>query len=143
LRFIYILLLGMLIFNGMLIIFSPFFPAETLVFNPSAVDPGVSHGTYANLGNQNLIGDMILTSGGIFAAAMILAVVTQSVIWVGAGSFIAFIAGLWVGISQPITGIIGYFSVAGVSLYSLFMICVGIIVTASVIEMFVQQKGAG
>jgi hypothetical protein len=133
----------MLIFNGMLIVFSGFFPAESTTFGASASDPSENQGGYMNIGTQSVFGDMILTGGGIFAGSIILAAVTHSIVWIGAGSFIAFIASLWVGVSKPITGIIGYFSVSGMSLYGLFVICLGIVITASVIEMFVQQRGAG
>ena len=135
----------MLIFQGMILIFAPFFPAESTGIGETATDPSTNPATsgYKNIADQSWIGDMILTGGGVFAASILLAAVTHSTIWVGAGSFIAFIAALWVGVSKPITGIIGYFSVSGVSLYNLFVICLGVLLVASVVEMFVQQRGAG
>lgn len=144
-RFIYIILLGMLIFNGMIIIFSPYFPAESLV-SSGATDPSSSDSPtsqYMNITNKDTIVSIITAGGGIFVGAVVLAVVTKNIVWIGAGAFVAFIVGLWAGISNPITGILSYFSHSGVSLYSLFLICLGIVITASVIEMFVQQRGAG
>lgn len=144
-RFIYKLLIGLLIFNSMLLLFAPFFPAPATTPSESAVNitSDSDFTSYQNIGSANMIGNMILTGGGVFAGAIVLGLLTRQLgLFIGAGSFIALISGLWVGASGVIVPIL---QMANnwiiLAMYSLINIIIGIIAVIAVVEMFTGQQG--
>ena len=144
-RFIYKLLIGLLIFNSMLLLFAPFFPVGTTTLSESAtnITSDSEFTSYQNIGSANMIGNMIITGGGVFAGAIVLGLLTQQLgLFIGAGSFIALIAALWRGASGvivPILQIANNWIV--MAMYSLITIIIGIVAVIAVVEMFTAQQG--
>lgn len=141
-RFIYIILLGLIIFNGTLILFSPLFPDA--VEDSAAVDvfddDGV--GGYGNIGT-NLFKSMfsvsnMLVVSGIFGIGVLLSLVSRNpTIGVGIGLFAAVIGGLWNATSRVIFGLTDYPIVSGIS--TLLTIVIGVILVFTVLEMLTGQ----
>ena len=144
-RFVYKILIGLLIFNSMLLLFAPFFPVETTTISESAtnITSDSEFTSYQNIGSAGMIGNMILTGGGVFAGAIVLGLLTQQLgLFIGAGSFIALISGLWVGASGvivPILQIADNWIV--MAMYSLITVIIGIVAVIAVVEMFTAQQG--
>lgn len=144
-RFIYKLLIGLLIFNSMLLLFASFFPVETTTLSESAtnITSDSEFTSYEQIGSADMIGDMIITSGGVFFGALVLGFLTRQLgLFIGAGSFIALISGLWVGVAGVIVPIL---QIADnwiiLAMYSLITIIIGIVAVISVVEMFTGQQG--
>ena len=144
-RFIYKLLIGLIIFNSMLLLFAGFFPVETTTISESAtnITSDSDFTSYQNIGSASTIGNMILTGGGVFAGAVVLGILTQQLsIFIGAGSFIGLITALWVGASGVIVPILQMAdNWIVLAMYSLITVIIGIVAVIAVVEMFAGQQG--
>ena len=145
-RFIIKVLLGLIIFNAMLIIFGPYFPAQTTGVNETAVDvSGTSrYNTLGNLGSSGTIISMILTGAGIFGATVLLGGLTSRLtgiknfptgMFMGAGIIISIVASLWVGLSAPLISITSSYPAIG-AFYNVLVVCIGVVAVFSVAEIF-------
>ena len=148
-RFIYKLLLGLIIFNGMLVLLASMFP----VYQPGAVDVtgDTDYAKFSSLSNPNMLWNMIIVGGAATLSTLVGVTVfgwfsrgisINALQVVGIASFIGAVTGLWFGVSQVFTAISSfadnqYFT----GFYAIITICIGIIVAWSVIEMFIGQTG--
>ena len=139
-RFIYKLLLGLILFNAMILIFASYFPSSPYTGKNITTDP--TYSSFRNIGSTEMIKDMIITSGGIFAVMIAIGVLTQNrVIWVGAGSLVALIAGLWRGMSGTLMPMVSQNSIVN-QFYNILIISIGILAVISIIEILTGQQGA-
>lgn len=144
-RFIYIFLIGLVVFNGVLIGISGFFPGTTEDEKATDVvneDLGSDYlsmdtGLFADIWAQALF-----VSGSIFLVSTVLAVISQQyALFMGIGAFIAIISGLWSITSGVILKISNSTYVN--SLIWIVFLAIGILTVFSVIEMLNAQRGAG
>lgn len=142
-RFIYVLLLGLVIFNGMLIVFANagFFPDATELDKAEDVFEGQSD--YKGL-SAGLLGTMIggglTTAGLIFTGSVLLGVLSKQVgLFLGIGAFASVVGGLWAATYRVIFDI-GEYQVVD-ELLLLLTISIGIVFVFSTIEMLNAQKG--
>ena len=137
-RFVFQLLLGMVLFNAMLIYFSPFFPSNP---NYQAVDITESD-RFSNYLNLN-IGSLL---SGFFTAFITSFFITALIGFIfsgnlpiaqllGASLVISVFVGLWNGLTSPITSILSSFPDV-FPLYTIFTIALGVVLMFSVIEIF-------
>lgn len=143
-RFIYKILIGLIIFNGVLIAFSPFFPASTESKHAIDVTGDDDITQYGGL-DQGLFGDVwgtALSVGGVvFGASLLLGVLAKQVaLFVGIGAFIAIITGLWSITNGVVVRLVNYPIVN--TLVTLIIIIIGIVGVLSVVEMLNAQRGA-
>lgn len=158
-RFIYVILLGLVIFQGMLVITGPFFPSiatsgtdpidvedlETEVESGHNVDSAkysdvgnigtVILGSFANPVTIAIIGVFVALSGGI---GLFLGGAKNIPIAVGIGVIIGLIASLWnstIGIINPLIAS----SVYAQGLFTLITVCIGIICVILVGEWLMGQ----
>ena len=129
-------LLGLVAFNAMLVLFADFFP--NVQENPIAVDTEFSQ--YEGLTSWSGIYNVILAGAGVFGLSLIIGALTKNLtLWIGVGAFMSFIVGLWTATSIVMSNITDYPLVH--DLYIVVCILIGIVATASVIEMFTGQTG--
>ena len=143
-RLIYVVLLGMIIFNAVLLMTAEFFPAEATTDSTQAIDPKTGEQTSKLVkpsGWKSFIMDNISIFSGLGVVAIVATIWSRNPIYLGVGTFVAIIFTLWGSFTQPVSSILGQYSPAGVSFYNLFIICLGIVVLFSVIEMFSGQTG--
>lgn len=143
-RFIYKILIGLIIFNGVLILFAGFFPDATESGYATNVTDEDAISGYGNI-NQGLFGSMWTTAvgvgGAIFLASIVLSILThQYALFMSVGGFIAILSALWSITSGIITKITDYQIVSG--LVTIIIIVIGIIAVLSVVEMLNAQRGA-
>ena len=137
-RIIYKVLLGLIIFNVMLVVFANFFPGEETV---TGTDTTTTLAGYKNFSTASMISNAILTGGGVFAAVVVGSFLLKGSIptgqFIGAGSIIALIAGLWAVTSAPILSIVNSYGGAyGMIFYDVLVICIGIITVFGIAEIF-------
>lgn len=131
------ILLGLVAFNAMLVLFADFFP--NVQENPIAVDTELSE--YRGLTSWSGIYNVILAGAGVFGLSLVIGALTKNLtLWIGVGAFMSFIVGLWTATSEVMSNIVNYPIVH--DLYITICILIGIVATASVIEMFTAQQGA-
>ncbi|RLG44515.1 MAG: hypothetical protein DRN81_04400 [Thermoproteota archaeon] len=144
-RFIYVVLLGLIIFNGVIIAMSPFFPAS-LDTDEHAVDirGNETIGAYNTLSPSlfsNIWLQALSVAGAVFIGAIVIAVLSQQyALFIGIGGFIAIVSGLW----SVTNGIILKMSnsIYVNTLLQIIIICIGIIAVFSMVEMLNSQRGA-
>lgn len=139
-RFIYLLLLGLVIFQGMLVTLSPFFPGATE--HEYSMDVQSELQEYGNLSSSQMFSSMwatALTAGGaIFGVSLLIGVFSRNLpLFAGIGAFIGLLTGLWVSTASILTPITSYPYVSG--LFAIITIATGIIATFSVVEMLTGQ----
>jgi len=143
-RMIVVLLLGMVIFNAMLLLTKDFFPVgEDVDFGAQDVSEQGKFREYQSI-DSGFITDLLLTSGSIFGLTIIGAGVGARLIanfptgqFIGASAVISIVTGLWAGISNPFESIASSFGLQ--SWYNIFMIVIGIIAVLSVVEIFTPK----
>ena len=146
-RFIYTILLGMIIFNGVLIGFSSFFPTTTSssIDSVNVTDSSISgYGDIQDISSSltSILSQAFTIGGIIFAAAAITSFITHNNIYLGIGAFIAVIVAIYGTFAKPIHTILNTYSpTVGIYLFDLFMIIFGIIILLSVVEMLSGQTG--
>lgn len=143
-RFIYKILIGLILFNGILIAFSDFFPESTESEHAIDVADTESISDYGNL-NQGLFGSMwtdaLAVGGSVFGLAILMGVLAKQVaLFAGIGAFMAVLTGLWSATNGVVTKLVDYPIVN--SVVTLIIIVIGIISVFSVIEMLNAQRGA-
>lgn len=141
-RFIVLLLLVFIIFNSMLLITRPFFPDASEIETKDVTSDRRAD-KYGSL-DQGLITDIILTSGSLFGITILGAGVLSRVItnfptgtFIGAGSVISVVMGLWAGYSNPFYSLANEYGLE--NWYNFFIIIFGIIAVLSVVEIFTPK----
>jgi len=142
-RFLYKLLLGLIIFNAMLILFSGYFPDSGQETYATTPDDGYTG--YKSFQNANIFSTMwtsgLTTGVAVFGMALLFGVLAKQVaLFAGIGAFIAVFTGLWAGASGVIFNMTNaYPMVHGLAI--IITICIGVIAVFSVVEMLNGQRG--
>jgi len=144
-RFLYKVLIGLIIFNGVLILFSDFFPysgegeqaydvlkeGEEGFESEYKLDEGLFGG---------VLTDAVGVAGTVLASAVIIGILSHQVtLFVGVGAFIAVVSGLWVTTNGVLTKLANYPIVNG--LVTIITIVIGILAVLTVVEIFTAQRG--
>ena len=146
-RFVLKILIGFILFNGMLLFFAPFFPAPSTTLSEGAVNvtSDSDYTTYSDIGSQKSIATIILNTiaigGGVFAGVIVLAVLTrQYALFIGIGAFIALISGLWgaSSVMMPILLVADNWII--LAMYDLLIIIIGILAAIYIIGLFTGQQ---
>ena len=146
-RFIYKMLLGLILFNACLFLFSNFF-TDTTPYGMNVADELSEK--YSMTGGEDFfstaVGQTVLVGIGVFAGAFALGIVSRQVgLFLGIGLFASIISGLWAytqgTITKLIPGTSEYIIIHG--LIDVITIAIGIIVVFTIAEFFVAQRGAG
>jgi len=141
LRFVYIVLLGMIIFNGVLISFAQFFPDQTIGLNESATDVDNEYAKYKGIDSIDQIVYDLIMDGFIFGiVGAITAILTRNPVFIGVGLFVGIFVSLWGNISQPIVSALSYSDIGG-EIYQIFLLVFGIVILLSAVEIFSGQTG--
>lgn len=137
-KFIYVLILGLVLFNGFLLAFSSFFPQSA--YGPE--NPNVANvanetvtssysGGIVNLGSFGV--DALLTGGvtmgAIISFALLGAIIGRGQnlpLWLGVGVIIGLISSLWLITTKVFTPMFGYPVVR--EIYTVITIVIGILV---------------
>lgn len=143
-RFIYKVLIGLIIFNGVIIAFSSFFPDASESEHAIDVTGDSSISGYGTI-DQGLFGSMvadcIAVGGAVFGLNLLAGILTHQVgLFMGIGAFIAVLSALWSATNGVITSLIDYPIVN--SLVTIIIIVIGVIAVFSVVEMLNAQRGA-
>lgn len=140
-RFIFQLLIGMILFNAMLIVFAPYFPTQASgsTYNPVDVDSSSNFDLYRNLNITSLLTTFFTAFVGTFFISILVGFVSGGTLplaqLLGASLVISIFVGLWSGLSSPLVGIASeYPSIA--PFYTIFTIVLGVVVMISVVEIF-------
>lgn len=135
-RFIFKVLLGFILFNAMLVLFSGIFNQTNM-----GTDVSTIYDSYGNI-NQGTIVSMIATGGSIFGAIVVGGIAASLFInnfptglFIGAGALISLFFGLWAGLTNPLSSLASEYTYVD-QIYNIFIIVFGIIVALSIIEIF-------
>lgn len=150
-RFIYKILLGLVIFNAMLVLLVSLFPTATPVEALDVeTDPTISGyenvedmeslvlGMFANTTTLMIIGAVVAASGVI---GFVFGGGKNVPIAIGVGIFIAIISSLWYSTSAVIMNIDPTDSPIITGIITIITICIGIILVFTVAEFFAGQSG--
>ena len=146
-RFIFQLLLGMIIFNGMLIAFTPYFKTQQAgsTYSPINIsDTGTPLGQNLSKYQSLNIEGLLFSFFGYFIASFFITLFVARLVsggnlptaqLLGACLVVTIFTSLWGTLSTPLLGIAGSFpSIA--PFYTIFTIILGVVVTISVVEIF-------
>ena len=145
-RFIYTVLLGMIIFNAMLLFLSDYFTvsevgsgAVNVTTELSGLSPGTVNPMVFLFGNEVNAGGIIATIFGSIAAlaGIVIMIATKHFVVAGALFFSAFVVFLFNGTKNIIftlTNMSGNWIIEG--MYTLITICIGVIMIFVIIDMF-------
>lgn len=147
-RNIYFILLGLIIFNGVLIALAGFFPysiyeTETVAYNVTnaygetygSMDQGIF-----GLMFNTITGSALTTGIAIFGVAILAGVLSKQVaLFIGIGAFISVLCTTWVVVNGIVTKLANYAIVN--TLVTLIIIAIGFVALLSVVEMLNAQGG--
>jgi hypothetical protein len=140
-RFIYVILIGLIVFNGLLIVFTPLFPGNT--YSDSAIDVEDELSGYEDFSGSllsTLIGNAWAVGIGIFTFTTIIGALTGHLgLFMGVGAFVSVVCGLWYTTMGVIGSITAEYEIVS-SIVSIITICIGVIFVFSVVELFTGQK---
>jgi hypothetical protein len=137
-RLIFKILLGLIIFNALLVMTSNVFTYESTGVSGENITGGTTYTSFKNMSLGEVFLNFIIISGGVFGITLVVSFFGSNAPlgqMIGAGSVIAIITGLWGSLTQPFQSLTAgdpYVS----QIYNLFIICVGIVAVMSVIEIF-------
>ena len=144
-RFVYKILIGLILFNGMLMIFSSYFPASTATTeygNVADVTGEETFTQYRGFTGYGVLMDALATGAAVFTLTIVLGLASRNLpLFIGVGAFMAILSGLWVATTSIFTKMFESTPTVG-SLYILITIVIGVVATFSVIEIFTGQAGA-
>jgi hypothetical protein len=138
LRFIFQLLIGMILFNAMLFIFGPYFPSHHLA---TGVDVANSSAftSYQSLDIKTILYNFFYAFVGSFFVSIFIGYVSGGTLplgqLLGASLVISVFVGLWNGLTSPLVGIANSFPTI-MPFYTIFTIVLGVVVMISVVEIF-------
>ena len=137
-KFVYFIILGLVIFNSVLIITSG-------IFNTSLGDDASDYSKYSLSTPSSIISILTSTAsigawGTLTVAGIIFAIGLKNYIFVGIGLFLGLVTALYIGASDIL------FKISSNNVYisgiiTLIGIVIGILVLYNVVEMFTQQQG--
>jgi len=154
-KFIYTLIIGLVLFNGFLLAFSGFFPQD-----PAFGSKGKSRGNIANVtenetlsgyGTKGLIdledvGVDLLLAGATTMTLVIVAAIAGTLLgggsnfplWVGIGVVVGIISNLWFITAGVLTPLLNYPVVS--EIYTIITIVIGILVVLGLVDMTTQRS---
>jgi hypothetical protein len=143
-RLIIVIILGLIFFNGSLILFNEFFPTadDETPIGAKNLTADSDYSRYGNL-QEGTFETILITSGGIFIGVVGIGALLKGSIptgqFLGAGMLISIIAGLWAGLSAPFTGLGAYWGWRGDLIYSIIIMAIGIITVIGIAEIFTNK----
>ena len=139
-RFIFKLLIGMIIFNAFLFIFVAEF-GGTGGQDITSTGKGTPGGLGYNINSNAFAASIIIDSVGIFSVATGLAIFTKNVVWFGAGAIMAVVFALYNVGTAPIAALIQPYPFA-YNIWNIITIVFGIIAMIAVVEIFTGRSVA-
>jgi hypothetical protein len=140
-RFLYKMLIGLILFNAMLTIFAGFFPMSSegeLAHNVT----GDSAYTGYSIMNTGIFTGAVASGGLVFAGSAIIGAITGSMnLWIGAGLVVSIIVGLWNMSWGVIKSLTDAYPIVK-DLVFVMSIVIGIIAVMSIAEIITAQRGA-
>lgn len=146
-RFIYTILLGLIIFQAMIIIVSPFFPSTTYESQTANITSELEE--YGNISSSSFLermfqkegGQAFGTAGAIFGASLVIGIFTRNLpLFLGIGGLVSLLTGLWRLTSSFLFSITNYPYVK--ELFTLITIATGIVLVITIIETLTGQGRA-
>lgn len=146
-RFINVVLLGFIIFNGMLFVSSYFITggAEAGAVN---VTTDETYADYSDFGDPGNLFSIFFSPTGIAltvigtVTGLALSFLTKSVIPLGVGAFLGIFSAIIVNIYGVIYSITAPYGWVLNALFAIIMICIGIIVLFNVTDALMSQQGS-
>jgi len=145
-KFLYKVILGLLLFNSILLLFSGFFPTDTSQYNAINITEDADYNEY------KITGDIFkLDSYGIYLGVgsvisftligVIAAYAFRSPVPVGAGLFSSLVSSLWISTSSVLSSLNLTSNPIISGMISLIGICIGVLCFIAIIEMFSGTGG--
>lgn len=135
-RFIFKVVIGMIIFNALLFLFASTF--ATTGNQGKDIDATDSELGY-KIDSDQFVYSLLLSGGGVFIIGGIAALITRNSIWVGVGALMAIIFGLWSAGSGNIGELFNEYPLAN-TLWNILNIIFGVIATIAVVEIFTGRS---
>lgn len=141
-KFVYVVLLGLVIFNGLLLAFADFFPNSTEAEH--GVDVIDELGSQGNIGDQlfeTIISNGLTMSLSLFAIGTTIALfLTKQVgLAIGLGIFISIVGTLWNATSSVIFDLGGKDPIL-VNMIDIMTIVIGLILVFTIVDIFTGQR---
>jgi hypothetical protein len=145
-KFIWMLLIGMLLFNGFILAFSVFFamsPYSTGLYNVENVTGNEALNAYKTPGilSFNTIGIGFV---GILGVGAIVTLLTRNLQYIAAGALVALISSLWTVSASVFSDMANTYTVNGISvvgsIYTIISIAIGIMVAILILGIFTGQE---
>lgn len=144
-RFLYKILIGLIIFNGVLVLFgSEFFPHTT--YDEKAVDVvNTTEVSGFRTLDQYLFEDAWSTAGtvglAIFGVSLVIGYLTRNLaLFIGIGAFISILCSVWMVTIGTIDEFVGSYPVVK-GLILIITIVIGILAVLTVVEILTEQRG--
>lgn len=146
-RFVYQILLGLILFNAMLFLTGPFFPSQT-TYGAVNITGEAGYTQYGDFSSPSFFFNLLWGENGmgglagltLLGIAALAAVFLKSPILFGVGAFLGFITSIYVNTFDMLYYLSDNWIVQGI--IALIGICIGILVLYTVIETVSQQQGA-
>ena len=143
-RFIYKVLIGLVIFNGMVLALTSFFPYTLEAEHATDIVQDSNLDGYESLSPaifSSIWGQAGAVALGIFVGSLAIAIISQQyALFIGIGAFISFITMIW-SLTSSIVLKMGNYPIVN-SILTIILICIGIISVLSIVEMLNAQRGA-
>ena len=142
-RKIYVILLGLILFQSMIIMLSPFFPTTGITEGIDDVTNDSSYTKYdVSRGSGNLLS--IIGSGFVVwgpsaiigGLALLAAFISKNYVWLGVGLFVSIITGLYINITNIITKLDVTNNSVITGMITLLAIAIGILSVFAIVDMF-------
>jgi len=142
-RFIYKMLLGLILFNAMLVIFAYFFPMSPATGHDISGD--TTYSNYGNIGSglfNNMYTNAVATGGIVFGGSILVGIFTGSLnLWIGIGAIVSVFVALWNMSWGTIQNLTSSYPVVN-DLIVVMSIVIGILAVISIAEVLTAQRGA-
>lgn len=145
-KFIWMLLIGMVMFNGFLLAFNAFFPQSpysTGLYNIENITANETLSPYKHPGILTFdvigIGFTGVTAVLGIAIGLVLTALTRNLQYIAAGAMVAIISSLWTASASIFTDMMHSFPILG-AIYTLISIAIGITVAILVLGIFTGQE---
>ena len=134
-RFIFKLLIGLIIFNAFLFLFSTNFG----MVDSGGEDIVGSGASGFDINSSGFAYGVITTGGGIFIVGIIATILTKNPVWTGAGALMGLIFSLWTGTTTTIGSLLAGYDEA-LYLWTIISVVTGVIATIAVVEIFTGRS---
>lgn len=144
-KFIWMLLIGMVMFNGFLLAFGSFFPQspyESGLYEDRNITRNETFDAYKKPGilNLNVIGISFIGIGGMsLLVTGLITLITKNMQYIAAGAIVALVSTLWTATASVFTDMMNSYPILG-TVYTLVSIAIGITVAILVLGIFTGQE---